>query len=272
MAELLNREEHERSLTDCLKRTLGSREQRFVDQLGTPPDINNIEPSLWNDIAFELRACTEEILLAMFLASATQHLVDNIIINISREQARKRTEEIAKVWAGRRANELSQLLVRNSQRILARNNGQWVKQLEAGNRLTKSNGQAAARQIFGRNRIRVIAITETTNTIASGGEIAMNEAGLTHPHDLWFNHPELTATGPCPICIPLHRVTRAIWSVKFPFGPPAHTHCVCEIVYWNSVRRIEAANPDLASVFIGTPGGDVIAPLDRGTRPFQMGL
>ena len=298
MAELHDRDEHERKLGDCLKRTLGGRERQLVDQLGDPPNINNVDPSLWLDVQFELERCTEEILLAMFLASAAQHLADNILIQISREQARKRMEQTAQVWARKRARELAELLARNSQRMLVRRQNGWNKRAETrfvlpstlrpgtrparingtspkrinGTPPTKINGFAAAREVFGRNRIRVIATTETTNAIASGGEIAMNEIGLTHPSDVWINRPELSLTGPCPICRPLHRTIRAIWSGKFPFGPPAHVNCVCEIVYWNSVRRIEAVTPDLGSVFIGTPGGDVIAPVDRGTRPFQLGI
>lgn len=275
MTELLNREEHERKLGDCLKNSLGSREREFAKQLGDPPDVGNIDPSLWGDIRFELDRCLEEILLAAFLASATQHLVDNILIQVSYEQARKRMQAEAEAWAGRRARELSQQLVNNSRNILKRKRDYWQRRIERGEEVGREQGSGAAREIFGRERRRRIRITSITDVIATGGETAMQQAGLTHPNDLWINHPELSRTGPCPVCLPLHRTIRVIWSVKFPMGPPAHGYCVCEIIYWNSKQRIEATGPDnldLSSVFIGTPSGDVIAPLDRGTRPSQMGI
>ena len=101
MAELDNREEFESQLGDCLKKAFAGRDGDLVDQLGDPPDPLNVDPSFWNEVGIELEKCTEEILLAMFAASAAQHLINNILITISRKQAERRVEQMATVWAER---------------------------------------------------------------------------------------------------------------------------------------------------------------------------
>lgn len=84
---------------------------------------------------------------------------------------------------------------------------------------------------FGPTRAAMIAQTETTRAAIRGEIEAVAELEREHQivvEGIWETHPELSATGPCPICAPLDgTVQGTIWFDP----PPAHVRCVCGMRY-----------------------------------------
>lgn len=118
---------------------------------------------------------------------------------------------------------------------------------DATRRLRNRLATASLDDVFTQGRRNLIARNETVGASTSGqmgaagrfsgagGDGASVFGGQRTRIDLiWTNHPELSKTGPCPVCEPLHGLSQAEWSIQFPTGPmPAlgvpHNGCVCTL-------------------------------------------
>lgn len=90
---------------------------------------------------------------------------------------------------------------------------------EDGATLTARNGTTVARAASRRS---------------AGGEYVRRNGGAIQL--VWTTHPELSASGPCPICEDLDGLPEfgtgfggGGWAEEFPDGPPAHPNCVCDL-------------------------------------------
>ena len=94
-------------------------------------------------------------------------------------------------------------------------------------------------------RIEMLSQNFTYQVINNSLMFYGQSAGINYVR--WVTHPELTKTGPCPICADLEgNVYR-----KGQFLPPlpAHSGCVCE---WELIRVPEEVQPELAPKVTGT--------------------
>lgn len=133
-------------------------------------------------------------------------------------------------WSAERARYLSSLISQTSVR--------WIRELLqdlASGAITEDDVGARLDRIFGKKRAGLVAQQAVTYGQTHGGEWSMRQLELISAEDVWVTHPELSQTGPCPICGPLDGTPRSHWEVLFPLGPPEpHLTCVCSIRYSES--------------------------------------
>lgn len=113
--------------------------------------------------------------------------------------------------------------------------------VESPQKLTRQELLVEIRKVFDTTRGKYIAINESTEAASQGALDAVEFLGLSHAWDRWKTNPSLTMSGPCPVCLPLNKKTRKVWSRVAPLGPPVHIGCVCEIVFYHSTKIRAAA-------------------------------
>lgn len=87
-------------------------------------------------------------------------------------------------------------------------------------------------KIFGEDRADNIGITETTKALSAGQIDARdriyNDTGLQMTA-IWHTERDKRV---CPICDPLDGTEEAVWTSKFPDGPPSpHPRCRCWLTF-----------------------------------------
>ena len=167
------------------------------------------------------------MLLLIFIASATQHGMDATA-----------AEGCGNLWAFQRAQEVA--------RGYAETSRLTFEHVAAGIRARQPEGPIPTlpkelEAVFGEGRNKIIVVNETTAARHAGSEQAVKETVGLNDEDMWQVHPELSTTGPCPICRPLDGTPRSYWGRFFPGGPPdPHVGCVCTIVYAFERELVEA--------------------------------
>ncbi|HSG68902.1 MAG TPA: hypothetical protein VLA12_00730 [Planctomycetaceae bacterium] len=200
--ELLNRDEIEDEMLAALLLLWMAQQERFEDT-----------PEFWQQKDDEDRAWLLYWLAAVFVASARQHGIDQIV-----------AEEGVRVWGAGHAIRVMQGLRRHSMELLA--------------------GDNPSETIFAESRAKRLTVTEFTEARSAGGEYAKLVLGSISPEDLWFTIPDERR---CAYCAPLHLTPRSEWldiynSKILPdhpeyaaYGPPqrapAHPNCRCFIQY-----------------------------------------
>ena len=176
--------------------------------------------SFWDKVQREMEEETLLLLLLIFLAAADQ-------FGVSGDTATRRKggtiEGIGSIYASKRAAFVGKSWADTSRdRALTNFTGQPM---------TGQERREAMGKVFGVDRAAGLAVDNVTDARTHGFEVAAKETFGTDDGDLWINRPDLSKTGPCEICQPLHRKPRSHWKRYFPSGPPAHGQCVCEVVY-----------------------------------------
>ncbi len=230
--ELPNRTSHERAYIKRLSR-LNQRHKRELRQLlGSPPDPSRVPMSFWEKVE---REQMEENLLMMyliFIASASFHAFG------TESPAGRDADELqsaAETYAAGRAAAVARSYAETGRDRLE------TLQRDIDGRVTPiAIGQleVALDKILGPARAEAVGTSETTAAQTAGGEAGIEATVGIDQADLWINHPELSRTGPCPICEPLHMLPRSVWESSFPEGPGPSVHpgCVCTIRYANEQR------------------------------------
>lgn len=217
--ELPDRDEYEATVEKRIGRLAKRHRKELLAHMGRPPDMANVPAAFWEEVRDEMEAEMAVALLLIFLASATFHGAPE-----------KASEAFARTWAGGHARTSADLWAQTAlQRagILGRD----MRQMEKSPTLKWVNERLES--IFGETRVHSLAVNETTIAQTEGGEYGMRETAGISPDDKWRTNPQLSRTGPCPICAPLNGTRRPVWSRQFPSGPPAHPMCVCDIIYVN---------------------------------------
>ncbi len=132
----------------------------------------------------------------------------------------------ATAWAGRYAADLSKSLTKTTRELAKAKIKNWMA---TGQPLSVLEGELG-KVISPQWRARLIARTEVTRAYAEATLEVAEELGIDRV--MWKTHPELSATGPCPVCEPLDGVFVQPGET-FPGGfssPPAHPFCVCEVL------------------------------------------
>lgn len=160
------------------------------------------------------------LLLLIFLAAADQ-------FGVSGDTATRRkggtVEGIGSIYASKRAAFVGKSWADTSK--------DKAKSHFDGTPKTEAEKREAMGKVFGVDRAEGVAVDNTTDARTHGFEVAAAETFGRDEDDRWINRPDLSKTGPCPVCKPLHNTKRSHWSRFFPSGSPAHSGCVCEISY-----------------------------------------
>lgn len=203
-----------------------SRKQRarLADLLGDPPDLANVPESFWRDVELDRQRTIAEFALLVFLLSARLHGATD----------KDAAKDAASEYAKKRAPRVGRDFMANSREKLEARAREWEERRRKAaedDRIVppgKADAKEAVDAIFAPSRDESISITETTQATSAGGEWAVNQGGGESRDDLWITENDAKV---CPICQPLHREPRAVWSGKFPDGPPGHPRCRCFIEY-----------------------------------------
>ena len=221
MADLKNRGKYESEFARKVSSLMGRHRRDLATLLGSPPDLSNVPESFWSKVQKETEEEISAVLLLIFLASSSQHSpADSGAIFqgfVSRD---------GEQWSGSRSKTLASGYVQNSRERLGQLGQKWAENPET----PKSEISQDLISLFGPDRAEGIAITESTNAISAGGESAVRQSGGISPEDIWITERDARV---CPICSPLDGTSRAVWSLKFPSGPPAHPRCRCYLRYKN---------------------------------------
>lgn len=265
MAALANRDEIEKDFALRLSRVQTRHRKELEGLLGNPPDPANVPQWFWDKVEKENRETMTAILLLIFLTAADQHSGP-----FASDELKIRSEGEGLAWALKRGHDLARDFTTRSIDWLSKKGQKW-KATGAANPAAVSpqppvtvppqvpapsvpqaqvSPQASSEpvpavepdqpaiptpritedllDIFGPNRQEGIAISETTGAASAGGEWMIHATGQTRELDQWITEEDRKV---CPICQPLHKKRRSVWTLKFPQGPPAHVRCRCYIRY-----------------------------------------
>ena len=217
MAEILDRSQHEQSFARRLGSLSGRHRRELQEFLGHPPDISRVPDSFWDRVKRETEEELVALLLLIFIASATQH-------GASQNEATARALQFAKPTASSVADQW----VKGGRSILETGAREWSEVKQQGGSVSRSDVLDRVAKVFGPNRVSRVTVTQTTNAATSGSDAGVASTVGLSDDDLWMNDP---LSNVCPVCKPLHKKRRPVWSLKFPGGPPAHDGCNCSVVY-----------------------------------------
>lgn len=235
-------------LEDLLQAQLGKvarRHQAELEKLlGVPPDPARVPEKFWTKVEKETQAEMVAALALIFATSEELHGYGGDGASLAAEG-----------WAADRSAEFAEGWVNYSRTILDRNSADWLTVTDPERtRLIASPREIrqVTDVIFGGERIRRAAVTETTQAEADGGKAAMEGLGVMTT-TIWrhsANRPPRHSRAPvkpCQICSPLENLTYEEWRLLVPVsGPPAHPFCDCFLDFVDP-STLEVINPRTTS-------------------------
>jgi hypothetical protein len=129
-----------------------------------------------------------------------------------------------------RSQILASRQVRQLNRLVQRTNRRAVK--------SDQEDEVLADRLWGQERVKRIAITETTKAINIGENEAVflaRKFGMD-AYATWFTAEDERV---CFRCLPFHGTTEEVWGEEFPYGGPAHVKCRCSLVWTIKERESE---------------------------------
>lgn len=230
MADFPERSRFEKELEGLLLPLAEKHRRKLIRLMGNPPDASRVPAEFWEEVRREQEETLLAILLLIFATSS-------VFQGAQEQQAQQSAAAYAATAAARTATEYA-TRSRELAAGLAQEAEQARRQAAAGVKdaapLDRQTIRLKFEQIFGPDRVRRIAVTETTKAATAGGE---NGASLTRGislDDIWWTENDARV---CPICAPLHKRTRQEWGSIVPSGPPAHPMCRCWIEYRGRFRN-----------------------------------
>lgn len=213
LVDLQDRGSFESRLARKLGRLGQEQFSRLKDQLGDPPDLNNLPPQFWTNASEELRALFQTALTEVYMESI-QQLLSSQSVGIDVAVVNER--------AARWAREYSYDLVRG---ITDKTRAALQQQI-AGfftDKRTLGDLYSSLSPLFGPVRAEMIAVTETTRAQVQG-EIAfadeLGKLGLRTTQVWQTNNDDLV----CPLCGPRNQQRQGEgWNDP----PPLHPRCRC---------------------------------------------
>lgn len=158
-----------------------------------------------------------ELAIVMMLIMFAEHYPDSTL----GDELVKKNSPLDKAIR-RRSQILADRQVKHLNRLVQRTNRKAVKQEE-------DDGILADR-LWGGDRVKRIAITETTKAINIGEQDALffaRKFGMD-AYATWFTAEDEWV---CEICLPFHGTTEEVWGEEYPYGGPAHIKCRCSLVW-----------------------------------------
>lgn len=223
--DLPERASHEERLTGIMQALNDQWKEELLLYLGNPPDIDNVPAEFWDRVEQEQRDAALVALLLIYLHSARVHSQRFLSTEPQSERLKIETRiaQDGKLWAFDKASNLAADFRSNSRDWLVTKSSDWF-----GKPVTPDELRAEIDPIFGDSRAENIGVTETTSAITAGATAGVeNTVGLSDD-DLWITENDSSV---CPICSPLHKTRRPVWSAKFPNGPGAHPRCRCYLQF-----------------------------------------
>ena len=231
-------------LEELLQAQLGKvakRHQAELEKLlGVPPDPERVPESFWAKVEKETAAEMVAALALIFATSEQLHGFGGDGATLA-----------ADGWAACRSAEFAAGWTDYSRTILDRNAVDWQQTADPERtRLIASPREIrdVTETMFGGERIRRAAVTETTQAEADGGKAAMEGLGVMTT-TIWrhsANRPPRHSRAPvkpCQICSPLENLTYEEWRLLLPVsGPPAHPYCDCFLEFVDPAT-LEPINP-----------------------------
>ena len=214
--EVSNRDYLERLLTRRLGTAFKGNLDELLDLLGDPPSIGNVPQKYWDKSGQALRSAVTEVFEMIYVQQATA-LIEQVRIGVDWALVNQN----AVSWAGTHAGNLIDGLQTTTQTALRNYVSRYYQDGWTIDELEKK-----LVPLFGEQRARTIAITETTNA-ATQSELAMvNYFEASYP--LKFSAIWITANDDrvCEICAPLDG--KPITNGDYP---PAHVNCRCEVAW-----------------------------------------
>lgn len=252
MAELLNRSAYEATIARVLAEFLGEQRKALFSAIVAGQSVPS---SFWSAFQAELNNLLQPYMSALHLQSSLEHFTSSFSAlpapaaevavggaagGISTANAEARLHSEAIQFGNRRALDIATRMTSNIQSEIAAKVEGFGQIRATGDVVPHAKIRDDLIDSLGPQRAANVATNEITTAQTAGGETGIRvaadefpETGGPDPFDLWINNPHLSKTGPCPICAPLHKTPRKVWSDQFPDGPPAHVNCVCEIDYAN---------------------------------------
>lgn len=221
MAELANRDTHEKEFARKVSRLMQRHRKELARYLGSPPDPSRVPDEFWQKVQKETEEQIFLLLLLIFAASSLQHQPADGFAQFQTEEV----ERFGQQWSETRSQEFGQGYTENTRSRLGNYSEKWNASREADEQDTSEDD---LNRLFGPDRAEGIAISETTDAATAGSEKTKQVAGQISENDLWRTSEQDNV---CPICRPLNRQPRSVWSLKFPNGPKAHFRCNCWIEY-----------------------------------------
>jgi SPP1 gp7 family putative phage head morphogenesis protein len=214
MPDLPSRDDWERKLARLLGRFFGQRLNDLIEQLGDPPNLNNVSQA-WYDSLDEVEVPLVDVLEAIYLDSAKM-LLDTQRIGTDWGLVNARAVEWARQYGFGLVKDINTTTRRDLQSIIPgffEESGRTIGDLKA-----------ALSGTFGPVRAEMIAITETTRAASEGQvwlEDELRKDGIA-TYRVWQTNKDEQV---CPICSP--RDGKRITDGNLP---PAHPRCRC---WWN---------------------------------------
>jgi hypothetical protein len=210
-----------------------------------PPDPARVPESFWAKVEQETQSEMVAALALIFAASEQTHGYGGDGAALAAEG-----------WADGRAADFAAGWVEHSQTVLDRHAEDWLKVPGDSDRARLIASPREIREVtdtmFGGDRIRRAAITETTQAEADGGKAAMEGLGV-QTTTIWRHSSSRpprhsrAPVKPCPICSPLENLTYEEWTQLLPVsGPPAHPFCDCFLEFVDP-STLEPINPATTS-------------------------
>lgn len=246
MSDLIDRLNVEKEFAQRIAKLSAKHRKELEELLGDPPRIENVPDEFWQKVEQEERDELVLILTLIYALSAMQHGLSF-----------SRAEMLARSWAGSEAVFVSSDGVRNRRSSLTATSRKWderragVRKFDIktvgpqvgdigkyvaaldGERIGTKEVRRETLKHFGPVRPERIAITQTTRAATRGGSAAIGETVGFSEEDIWVTAKDDLV---CPICMPMDKKPRSIWSRYFPNGPDAHERCRCWIQYANQKR------------------------------------
>jgi hypothetical protein len=240
--ELPNRSELETAFAKRVARLNQRHKAELRRLLGYPPDPSRVPESFWREVEREQQEELVAMLYLIFLASSLYHGFGSLSPSAVPRERAAHLESASRSYGADRSATVAASYAQTSRNRFDTLGRKIEQAQERGEPLSRADLETSLESIFGAERAEGLAVSETTGAQSMGGESGIAATFGLSPADIWVTHPELTKTGPCRICKPLHGLPRSVWGITFPDGPGPSVHpgCACTIHYANRPGAVAA--------------------------------
>lgn len=259
---LPDKDEREEVIAKALRGCNRKLRKRLRAEIGSPPDINNISPSLWAELEKDQEDCLASVLLLAYIASGTGL---GLTVGL-KSQELDGLRERGQIWADSVSRDVSQKMTTTTRKRLEK-----VSQRHGVGEATPKDVDEVIISTTSDERAEGVATTETTRAQTAGevdaADVANDKsekeagsgpgAGKKAPKILvakWVHESPPSAPWnppfhPCPVCRDVIGLTADKWPAAYALGPPQHVNCDC----WLKWQTGDPSKQIARSPFTGIP-------------------